>query len=249
MSTTLPTWVGNFFDGFYAQCDLRWPVEHQKHVASNLMKLLKLQPGDSVFDQCCGEGYLAEGLANEGCRVCGVDQSQRYIDKARALVPNGCFVCGDAGVYQPPQMQGAVNWHTSLGYGGPVGALLLLQRLNGALLPHKRLVIDVRNVEVYRTQPLVQSETLETKQWGTVQLTREGQWRGNSLTQHWTALQNGQVVWQQRDAECFHPSLANIDDLFSRVGIKRVETLGAFDETFDVHSHPRLIVVGERTWA
>lgn len=247
MSTTLPSWVQNFFDGFYAQCDLRWPLEHQKHVADGIMRHLNLNSGDKVFDQCCGEGYLAQALAQQGCLVWGVDQSAQYIRTAERLTPTGIFVAADAGVYQPQeQMDGAVNWHTSLGYGGEAGALVLLKNLVQSLKTQGRFIIDLRNVELYKRQPLVSQQTIPTQKWGDVVMKRSGEWRGNVLWQHWSASNNTGVVWSQNDAACFHPSLAQIDGLFQTIGAQCIDVLGNFDETFDVARHERMIVVGEK---
>lgn len=247
MSTTLPAWVQHFFDGFYAQCDLRWPLEHQKYVADGLMRHLNLQPGHKVFDQCCGEGYLAHALAQNGCAVWGVDQSARYIETAQRLVPNGVFVAEDAGTYCPaPVMDAAVNWHTSLGYGGETGALLLLQRLTQSLKPGGLFVVDVRNLALYKQHPLVSSETIVTQQWGPVVMTRTGVWRDNVLWQNWSAENSTGVVWSQDDAACFHPSLNDMDAMFSQVGAHRTNVLGAFTESFDITRHERMIVVGQK---
>jgi len=247
MSTTLPSWVQNFFDGFYAQCDLRWPAEHQKYVAQGLLNHLRLSPGARVFDQCCGEGYLAHALAAEGCRVWGIDQSSRYIHTAQHLTPSGTFVAGDAGTYAPDvELDGAVNWHTSLGYGGQMGALALLRQLTTSLKKQGLFVVDVRNVELYKQSPLVSIEHIDTAKWGTVQMTRVGRWEGNTLWQNWNATVDGEEVWSQNDAACFHPSLPEMDDLFDNIGARRVTVLGTLDAPFDRGNHERMIVVGQK---
>lgn len=247
MSQTLPSWVSHFFDGFYAQCDLQWPADYQKKIAKGIVKHLNLPQNAKVFDQCCGEGYLAKGLNDLGCQVWGVDQSELYIKKAQQLVPTGTFVAGDAGIYHPPVvLDGAVNWHTSLGYGGYEGALLLLKQLTASLPQGKRFLIDVRNVEQYKQQSLYNSEQIETKKWGNVVMTRSGEWIGNVLRQNWTATQNKTIVWQQSNADCYHPSLEDLEHLFSLIGAKRICVIASFDDNnFNPHTSERMIVVGE----
>lgn len=247
MSTTLPSWVQNFFDGFYAQCDLQWPEEHQEYVSQGLMRHLNLQPGHKIFDQCCGEGYLAQAMAKKGCAVWGVDQSKRYIQTAQELTPHGRFVAGDAGVYAPEEiMDASVNWHTSLGYGGVEGAYLLLRRLTQSLKSQGFFIVDVRNVVLYKQQPLVSYETVATKQWGQVVMKRSGEWKGNVLWQNWSASNDSGVVWSQNDAACFHPSLQDMDGFFEQIGAQRVNVLGNFDDPFDIDCHERMIVVGQK---
>lgn len=247
MSTTLPLWVQNFFDGFYAQCDLQWPAEHQEYVSQGLMRHLNLKAGQKIFDQCCGEGYLAQAMAQKGCDVWGIDQSERYIQTAQTLTPHGTFIAGDAGAYAPEDiMDASVNWHTSLGYGGAEGACLLLQRLIQSLKPQGLFIVDVRNVVLYKQQPLVSHESITTKQWGQVVMKRSGEWRENVLWQNWSASNHNGVVWSQDDAACFHPSLEDMDDFFEQIGAQRVNVLGNFDDPFNINFHERMIVVGQK---
>ncbi|HMB70405.1 MAG TPA: class I SAM-dependent methyltransferase [bacterium] len=54
-------------------------------------------PGTSVLDLGCGCGIpVASQLGSRGCEVLGIDISPVQIERARRLVPQARFLCGDA---------------------------------------------------------------------------------------------------------------------------------------------------------
>jgi SAM-dependent methyltransferase len=50
----------------------------------------------TVLDLCCGQGNVAEALANRGCKVTGADFSPTMLEFARRRLPNAVFVEADA---------------------------------------------------------------------------------------------------------------------------------------------------------
>jgi len=55
----------------------------------------QLMAGDSVLDLGCGCGVPATELLAQKFRVTGVDLSSVQIERAKELVPNATFICGD----------------------------------------------------------------------------------------------------------------------------------------------------------
>lgn len=118
---TAKNWCENFFDDLFAEHHLVRGQEEIAPVVSFLQEKLQLKPGNVVFDQCCGVGGLAIGLARKGSRVVGVDLIPSYIERARwdaASAGVRCvFEVGDAHEYTTiAPCDAAVNWWTSFGY-------------------------------------------------------------------------------------------------------------------------------------
>jgi SAM-dependent methyltransferase len=113
---------------------------------------LALSPGDRVFDQCCGTGRLAIPLARWGAEVVGVEQSARYVERARerarAAGVAAVFTVGDAFEHVPDRpCAAAINWWTSFGYLPDDDAnARMLRRAFEALAPGGRFALDMPNV-------------------------------------------------------------------------------------------------------
>lgn len=80
-----------------------------------LQKLLnQLEPGAHVLDLGCGSGAPADVAIAKEHQVTGVDISQAQIDQARQNVPDGHFICADAGSvdFPPESFHAAVSFYT-----------------------------------------------------------------------------------------------------------------------------------------
>lgn len=140
-----------------------------------LRRVLELEPGDRVLDQCCGIGSLAIPLAREGFEVLGVDQAAAYIHRAiaaaRAADVDARFFIGDAFTWRPERMcNAAFNWWTSFGYAlRDAENRKMLERAAQAIVPGGKFALDFMNVpQVLRAfQPTVTIERAGIK------LTRE----------------------------------------------------------------------------
>ncbi|PJF23793.1 MAG: hypothetical protein CUN53_21090, partial [Phototrophicales bacterium] len=101
-------WWRDFFTDDYAAYGLAAtdPAVNQ-HIVEFIIATLKLSPGDTIFDQCCGIGRLSIPLAQRGMNVIGVDLSQSYIERARreaAICNLPCeFHCADALDFRTPR--------------------------------------------------------------------------------------------------------------------------------------------------
>jgi SAM-dependent methyltransferase len=86
-------------------------------LAEQIAGLLGVEPGDRVFDQCCGTGDITGALAALGLAVVGVDQAEAYIDRARRRAPGAELHVGDAARFvAEPGCAAALCWGTSFGY-------------------------------------------------------------------------------------------------------------------------------------
>ena len=126
-------WWEDFFDLDFAEAFLA-TREDLDDTAEFLIDVLSVGSDSRVFDQCCGVGDLAFALARRGVEVIGVDQSERYIERARQRADELSLPCrfhvGDAFEYEPATpCDAAVNWYTSFGYVED-------DTRNGAMLTH-----------------------------------------------------------------------------------------------------------------
>ena len=97
----------------------RWQ-QAQDEVA-NIISLLKLSPGASVLDLCCGSGRHSLQLAQTGFSVTGVDRTKTYLQKARKQAAREGldieFICADMRDFcRPNAFDAVVNLFTSFGY-------------------------------------------------------------------------------------------------------------------------------------
>ena len=50
---------------------------------TNIVSLLKIDPGASILDLCCGPGRHSLELSRRGFSLTGVDRTKSYLEKAR----------------------------------------------------------------------------------------------------------------------------------------------------------------------
>jgi SAM-dependent methyltransferase len=116
-----------------------------------LWSALDLTRGARVLDQCCGIGSVAIPLAARGARVVGVDQSARYVERARSDASRAGveveLAAADARTYLPPaRVDAAFNWWTSFGYADDESNARMLERAWAALVPGGAFALDFMNV-------------------------------------------------------------------------------------------------------
>jgi len=105
----------------------------------------------SVLDLACGHGELAGRLAARGCRVCGLDSSAVFLDRARADAAaagvSAEYVAGD--MRQIPwtgRFDRVINWSTAFGYFEDTTNRAVLDGIAGVLGPGGRLAMDLDNL-------------------------------------------------------------------------------------------------------
>jgi SAM-dependent methyltransferase len=97
----------------------RW--EKTQEEVTNIISLLKIDPGASVLDLCCGPGRHSLELARHGFSVTGVDRTQNYLETARKQVKTDGlkveFIQEDMRSFcKPNAFDVAINLFTSFGY-------------------------------------------------------------------------------------------------------------------------------------
>lgn len=117
-----------------------------------IARLLELKPGAAVLDIPCGEGRIANRLAELGCRVVGVDRGSDFIATARhdahARGVSVEYHCGDMREIQwTERFDYVINWSTSFGYFDDDANREVLRLFCRALRRGGRVLIEVIHPE------------------------------------------------------------------------------------------------------
>lgn len=116
--------------------------------------LLKLEPGATILDLCCGIGRHSIELARRGFRVTAVDRTKQFLDIARSSAAEWNldieFVEADMRSFgRPDAFDGAVNLFSSFGYfEDEADDERVAQNLAVSLKPGGVLVLDTMCKEV-----------------------------------------------------------------------------------------------------
>lgn len=127
------------------------PVLTPERTAAEVEQIAELLgPRDDVLDCPCGHGRIANALADRGYRVTGIDQSELFLERARADA-RACgveveYVHGDMRALQwRERFDGLVNWFTSYGYFDDETNRTVLRGFHDAMRPGGRLVLETMN--------------------------------------------------------------------------------------------------------
>ena len=145
-------WWSTLYDDYLADVLLvRTDSDEVDRTVRFLIEKLRIRDTHRVFDQCCGVGRLSIPLARSGAVVVGVDQAERYIQRARSAAGAGNsaeFFVGDAFEFVPQvPCDAAFNWWTSFGYAESDDAnRRMLRCACDALKPGGRFMLDFLNL-------------------------------------------------------------------------------------------------------
>jgi SAM-dependent methyltransferase len=240
------TWWQDLYDDAFADAllDAADPGDTAATV-SFLLAALELAPGDRVLDQCAGTGRLAVPLARAGLEVIAVEQSARYVERARAAGVDVELHCADATRFVPPRAcDAALNWWTSFGYlPDDDGNLEMLRRAREALVAGGRFALDFHNVAAV----LRRFRAHEVTEVGGIVLARDSRIdlaRG-VLHKQWTVITpDGRRVERPSAVRLYTPD--QLAALVARAGFIEVRLVGGITgEPLDLDS-PRCIVLARR---
>lgn len=199
-----PRWWERFFDDAFAELWLSDDDACEREQRTDgLMRLLGLQPGSRLFDQCCGVGRVALPLIERGVHVEGVDGVASYVARARArcsALPaaqrsGGRFECGDALTHVPAlPCDAAINWYTSFGYSADDALnAAMLARVWDALRPGGLFALDYPDMDRVRACFQARSERARDTPSGRFVAVREARLdeRREMLVDRWTFVAPG----------------------------------------------------------
>jgi 2-polyprenyl-3-methyl-5-hydroxy-6-metoxy-1,4-benzoquinol methylase len=227
--------AGTFDEDFYEQF---LTPEHNAKEVETVAGLLEGR--DDILDCPCGHGRIANGLAERGFRVTGLDASELFLERGRAdAKERGVdveYVHGD--MRELPwreRFDGLVNWFTAFGYFDDETNRAVLRQFHDALRPGGRLALETLNIAriLLNFRPLQIEERGDDFMLDKPELDLEHA----RLNAERIIVRGGQVRRTHFFARYF--SVPELGDWLRAAGFENVHTPGLTTET-------RLIVVADR---
>jgi SAM-dependent methyltransferase len=232
---------------------LRQDQEQTSKTASFLIRTLGLEPGSSVFDQCCGTGTISLPMAEAGIRVVGVDQSEHYVRRANEAANQrnlrADYQTGDAFAFvAPTPCDGGFNWNTGFGNDPDDDRNReMLRRAFESLRPGGRFALDYQHV-ARLLRDFQRALTYRLQQpGGEVLLVRESEadLPAGLLRQVWTfILADGSRRVRRSVVRLYLP--ADLAGLLRSVGFTDISFQGGIDGQPLTLDSPRCIAVARR---
>lgn len=247
-------WWKSFYDDtpFHLYLERNDPAELEATLQF-LTRVLQVNPGDRIFDQCCGMGSVSIPLAKRGFRMVGVDLCEGFIKRANGDIAGSAlpaeFFVGDAFKFVPDgSCDAAFNWYTSFGYSAKDSEnIRMLQRARDALKPGSWYALDFLNAPMIRNNFQAQMiRRLETPD-GVIVITRDCEIDEESglmkQVWHWE-LPDGRKIDSDSTLRLYNPG--ELVRLFERAGFTNLKLYGNLEGDPRSDKSPRCIVVGRR---
>lgn len=256
--TTSPAtaWCQDFFSDVFAAAHLvRQDTVALAMTVRFLQRVLRLEKGMRVFDQCCGVGDVSLALAAQGLHVTGVDLMVSYIDTAKTraadLALDCAFVAADAGAFVPDEScDAALNWWTSFGYSASDDEnIQMLYRAFEALKPGGFFALDYMKAPARRAafadgavvEDVYALPDGSLSRWQS-QLIAEGTLL--QKTWHYTDITGKTQIFEGQGAKLY--TAQDLQRLLEKAGFKNVHFYGSdAGETYAPQS-PRCIAVAQK---
>jgi SAM-dependent methyltransferase len=193
-------WAKTFFNDLYGQLFLAWTQDQAQQTCSHIMNLLGVSQGDTVFDQCCGTGEMDWGFLQQGVGVVGCDLNPSYIQHAQKTTrnfSNAHFYVAQAERWAPPQnIQGALCWHSSLGYGTKSDAKRQVTHLRKQLDPGRRWLLEFHNPAWLRRNFQAVLSQVHHVDGRDIHIQRQSSFKKCVMRQVWIFSEHGKILHQ-----------------------------------------------------
>jgi SAM-dependent methyltransferase len=219
-----------------------------KQEVEQIVSLLKLQPGVSICDLCCGVGRHSLELARHGLNVTGVDRTALYLEqakkKAEAEGLNVRFVQEDMRSFcEPKAFDVVINVLTSFGYfEDAADDERVLENIYKSLKDGGKLLIDIVGKEVL-------ARIFQERRWreedGVIVLEEA------KLAEDWSSIDNRWIIIKdgRRDEWRFSLRLysaAQLSELLKSCGFGQVDVYGDLSGSAYDQTAKRLVVTAHK---
>lgn len=210
-----------------------------------IVRLLGLQPGDRVFDQCCGTGTLSLPLIDRGYDILGVDQCEAYINTAEraTLRERARFHAADARYFhQSESCDAGFCWGTCYGNADEAGNHAMLCAAFETLKSGALYLVEFINI----AKVLSHWQPCYSRHGQGQKIFRENRLNlvKGRLEQTWTIIQkDGSVVNRETSLALYlpHQLAANME----KAGFEEVKLFGDLGSEFGNHHH-RILCLGRK---
>lgn len=158
-----PDWFAHFHQGI--------PESRTEQELAYVTRHCPVASFPRVLDVCCGMGRHARGLAETGYAVTGLERDARALAVAHERGGGPNYIEADIREYRPQaaSFDAVIILSQSFGYFDPKTNLGILRHLGAALREDGHLILDLWNLEFFRTRQgehrfqLPVGEVVETK--------------------------------------------------------------------------------------
>jgi len=223
-------------------------LENAPAEVTNIISLLKINPGASILDLCCGLGRHSLEFARRGFRVVGVDRTQIYLEKARKQAEaEGLdieFIQEDMRSFcKPDAFDAAINLFTSFGFFEDIKEdEQVVKNVHRSLKDGGAFIIDVMGKEVL-------ARIFRERDWheheGAIVLEER------KVVKDWSWMENRWIMLKEGKSEEFRYSLrpysaVEISALLSDCGFGNIKAYGDLEGSPYDHKAKRLVVVAQK---
>ncbi len=213
-----------------------------------IVSLLKLQPGMSICDLCCGPGRHSLELGRLGYRVTGVDRTRLYLEQAEKKANeqglNIRFVQDDMRSFcEPNAFDAVINAFTSFGYfEEATDDKRVLENVYKSLKEDGKFLMDIIGKEVL-------ARIFQEKRWweedGVIIL------EDAKLSEDWSSVENRWIIIRDSERDEFRFTLrlysaAQLSELLKNCGFGKVEIYGDLSGSPYDQTAKRLVVIAQK---
>jgi len=240
-------WFKEWFDENYLELFLKTQSEElTKKQVDFIIDTLKLNKGDRVLDVGCGIGRHLIELAKRGIKGVGIDVIDRFIEIAQRNKKDldiEFFKMDERKMDFLEEFDGAISMWTSFGYFSDEENLSVLRKIQKALKPDGRFLLDIENV-YYLIKNLVR-ERWERK--GDVFLLEKNKFsitNGRIKTKR-IIINEGKVFEYERIYRIF--TKKEIEEYLSLSGFRVINAFGDYGKEPLKENSKRFIVLAEKS--
>ena len=224
----------------------RW--EQARGEVADIISLLKVSPGASILDLCCGPGRHSLQLARSGFSVTGVDRTKMYLEKARKQAEKegleAEFIQNDMRTFcRPDTFNVVINLFTSFGYFEDMNDdRRVAENVYRSLRENGVFLIDTMGKEVL-------ARVFRERDWYEVngilvlqehRVSRNWSWMEN----RWIMVKDGKTEESRLSHRLY--SAAELTTLLRDCGFSSIDVYGDLTGTPYDHTAKRLVAVAHK---